>query len=114
MIFVAVKERGFQAGSGSVRTIDQPAITRGGSFLPSRGGSILESAEEVHYEEHSFVLDVLVCHACGSPLRILAVLPEGEATRAILDHLGLPTTAPGPRAHGPPHRHVVVASTWDD
>jgi len=60
-----------------------------------------------------FVLDVLVCHACGDRLRILAVLPEGEATRAILEHLGLPTTALGPRAHGPPGG-LVVGSTWGD
>ena len=58
-----------------------------------------------------FVLDVLVCHACGGPLRILAVLSEGEATRAILDHLGLPITAPVRRAHGPPGG-LVVGSTW--
>ena len=36
------------------------------------------------------------------PLRILAVLSEGEARWAILDHLGVPITAPVPRAHGPP------------
>jgi len=60
-----------------------------------------------------FALDVLVCRACGGTLRILAVLPEGDATRAILEHLGLPTTAPGPRAHGPPSG-LVVEPTWDD
>jgi hypothetical protein len=60
-----------------------------------------------------FVLDVLVCHACGGRLRILAVLSEGEATRAILDHLGLPITAPVPRAHGPPGG-LVVGSTWSN
>ena len=59
------------------------------------------------FVDGAFVLAVPVCHACGGPLRILAVLPEGEATLAILEHLGLPTTARGPRAHGPPGGLVV-------
>ena len=41
----------------------------------------------------------------------LAVLPEGEATRAILEHLGRPKTGPVPRAHGPPGG-LVVGPTW--
>ncbi len=60
-----------------------------------------------------FALDVLLCHACGGTLRIVAVLPEGDATRAILQHLGLPTTAPGVRTHGPPGG-LVVEPTRDD
>ncbi len=76
-----------RARPGVARTLRQRATA------PARLG---DAGETRH------VLDVLVYHACGGPLRILAVLPEGEATRAILEHLGLPTTAPGPRAHGPP------------
>jgi hypothetical protein len=34
--------------------------------------------------------------------RILAILPEGAAGRAILEHLGLPTEPPPPGAVGPP------------
>ena len=49
-----------------------------------------------------FAIDVLVCDACGGAMRILAVLPEGDATRAILEHLGLPADPPRPRAHAPP------------
>ena len=51
-----------------------------------------------------FAVDVLVCDACGGAMRILAVVPEGDATRAILDHLGLPTAPPQPRAHAPPRQ----------
>jgi hypothetical protein len=51
-----------------------------------------------------FAIDVLVCDTCGGAMRILAVLPEGDITRAILDHLGLPTQRPRPRAHAPPDR----------
>jgi hypothetical protein len=49
-----------------------------------------------------FAIEVFACDACGSAMRILAVLPEGAATRAILGHLGLPTEPPHPRAHAPP------------
>ncbi|MEO7734782.1 MAG: hypothetical protein ABIY55_27755 [Kofleriaceae bacterium] len=48
-----------------------------------------------------FATDVLVCDACGGAMRILAVLPEGDATRTILEHLDLPTKSP-PRALAPP------------
>jgi hypothetical protein len=41
-----------------------------------------------------FAVDVLVCDTCGGSMRILAVLPAGEASRAILELLGLPTEPP--------------------
>jgi hypothetical protein len=50
-----------------------------------------------------FAIDVLVCDACGGSMRILAVLPAGEANRAILEHLGLPTKPP-PSTRAPPSR----------
>jgi hypothetical protein len=49
-----------------------------------------------------FATDVLVCDTCGGAMRILAILPEGDASRTILEHLGLPTEPPPPRAIGPP------------
>jgi hypothetical protein len=48
-----------------------------------------------------FATDVLVCDTCGGAMRILAILPEGDASRSILEHLGLPTEPPPPRAVGP-------------
>jgi hypothetical protein len=39
--------------------------------------------------------DVLVCDACGGAMRILAILPDGDASRAILEHLRLPTEPGG-------------------
>jgi hypothetical protein len=62
-----------------------------------------------------FAVDVLVCDRCGGPMRILAVLPEGDATGAILEHLGLPTEPPSPRAHAPPRSFDDVAPErqWD-
>ena len=50
-----------------------------------------------------FAVDVLVCDTCGGSMRILAVLPAGEASRTILEHLGLPTRPPS-RALAPPCR----------
>ena len=49
-----------------------------------------------------FAIDVLVCDTCGGAMRILAVLPAGDASRAILQHLGLPTEPPDPCALAPP------------
>ncbi len=56
-----------------------------------------------------FAVDVLVCDVCAGPMRILAVLSEGDATRAILDHLELPT----PRAHPPPRRLDDCVNEFD-
>jgi hypothetical protein len=58
---------------------------------------------EVQCERHSFAVDVLVCDTCGGSMRILAVLPAGEASRAILEHLELPTKPPF-RTRAPPGR----------
>jgi hypothetical protein len=55
-----------------------------------------------------FEIDVLRCPRCdGSPMRILATIHSPEATRAILESLGLPTRAP-PIA---PARHSSAAWT---
>jgi hypothetical protein len=50
-----------------------------------------------------FAVDVLICDTCDGSMRILAVLPAGEASRAILEHLGLPTKPP-PRTRAPSGR----------
>jgi hypothetical protein len=47
--------------------------------------------------KHVFAVDVLVCDTCGGSMRILAILPEGEASRIILEHLGFPTSPPPAR-----------------
>lgn len=41
-----------------------------------------------------FALDVLRCERCGGHRRVLATVTAPAAIRAILEHLGLPTTAP--------------------
>ena len=41
-----------------------------------------------------FAVDVLECVHCGGRLRILAAIHPPDATRAILEHLGLPSRAP--------------------
>ena len=47
-----------------------------------------------------FATDVLVCDACGGAMRIIAVLSKGDASHAILEHLGLPIEPPPLRAPG--------------
>jgi hypothetical protein len=41
-----------------------------------------------------FRVDVLECPDCHGPMRVLAAIHPPEATRAILEHLGLPSRAP--------------------
>jgi hypothetical protein len=41
-----------------------------------------------------FAIDVLECPDCGGRLKILAAIHPPEATRAILECLGLPPRAP--------------------
>jgi len=49
-----------------------------------------------------FAIDVLVCDTCGGAMRILAELADGDASRAILRHLGLATQPPAPCPLAPP------------
>ncbi len=41
-----------------------------------------------------FAVDVTTCARCGGRLRVLAFFTESPLSRRILDHLGLPSTAP--------------------
>ena len=70
-----------------------------------------EHAADLVTTARVFATDVLVCDARGGAMRILAILPEGDASRAILEHLGLPTEPPPPGAVGPPDpvRHDALA-----
>ena len=43
-----------------------------------------------------FLVEVLVCSACGGERRPVQVVKEGPVARKILDHLALPTTVPRP------------------
>ncbi len=44
--------------------------------------------------EKVFAIDVLACPECGGRLRLVAFIPESEAAKRILDHLGLDATGP--------------------
>ena len=41
-----------------------------------------------------FEIDVLTCPWCGEKRKLIALLTDGAVVRRILEHLGLPTTAP--------------------
>ena len=41
-----------------------------------------------------FAVDVLVCPKCSGRMRIIATIQQSDATRAILECLGLPVRAP--------------------
>ena len=50
-----------------------------------------------------FEIDALTCPYCGSKRKLIALLTDGQVVRKILEHLGLPTTAPSlAPARGPP------------
>ena len=44
--------------------------------------------------ERTFEIDVLTCPWCGGKRKLIALLTDGKVVRRILEHLGLPTTAP--------------------
>ncbi len=51
----------------------------------------------------TFGVDILSCHACGSPRRVLAFISNLPTAHRILHHLVLPSRpAPLPSAAGPP------------
>ena len=41
-----------------------------------------------------FEIDVLSCPWCGEKRKLVALITEGKVVRTILEHLGLPTSAP--------------------
>lgn len=45
-----------------------------------------------------YEVDPLVCFRCGGTMKVIAVIERQGVVRQILDHLGLPTTAPRLRA----------------
>jgi hypothetical protein len=49
-----------------------------------------------------FLVDVLDCPKCNGRMRILAAVTAPASIRRVLDHLGLPSEAPRPRAARPP------------
>ncbi len=54
----------------------------------------------MQYESCSFAIDVLQCDRCGGAMRLMATIHSPEATRKILDCLGLPSRPP-PMAPAP-------------
>jgi hypothetical protein len=58
-----------------------------------------------------FAVDVLECPSCHGPMRILAAIHPPEATRRILDCLGLPSRAP-PVASAAPDTHDDLARAF--
>ena len=67
-----------------------------------------------------FAVDVLICAVCGGKRRVIAEIEEGPVARKILEHLGLPTSAPRPGQGGlfptgPPAVDEPEASVaWSD
>lgn len=44
--------------------------------------------------KRTFEIDVLNCPWCGGKRKLIALITDAKVVRAILDHLGLPTSAP--------------------
>ncbi len=67
---------------------------------------------KVQYERRSFREDLLACDRCGGRRVVLAFLSERSVVKAILEHLGLPTTGPPVApARGCPQMELVP---WPD
>ena len=78
------------------RVVPIPAADERSALAPaSTGGShTLRRYAWANLLRRVFAVDVLECPDCGGPMRILAAIHPHEATRAILECLGLPSRAP--------------------
>jgi hypothetical protein len=54
-----------------------------------------------------YEVDPLLCPRCGGTMTVIAVIEQPRGIRQILEHLGLPTRAPGLRA--PPDQPIGLA-----
>jgi len=84
-----------QEGNGGASGPDDPA--QAGEKL--NGGEATTRPRERNYSwaelmRRVFEIDVLECPECGAAMRVLAAIHPPEATRAILECLGLPARAP--------------------
>jgi hypothetical protein len=44
--------------------------------------------------KRAYAIDVLRCPRCQGPMRLVAVIQDERVARRILEHLGLPASAP--------------------
>lgn len=59
----------------------------------------------------SFTTDVLTCASCGGRRKVLALVRDPAAIKAILDHLGLTGKPPVTRPRGPPQGCLDLSPT---
>jgi len=48
-------------------------------------------------EQRAFGIDVLACPQCNGRLRLVTMVEDPQAVRALLESLGLPAAVPHPR-----------------
>jgi hypothetical protein len=68
-----------------------------------------------HLIAHIYQTRPLACPRCRDEMRLIAFLTEPTSIRALLRHLGQPTTAPplAPRARAPPEFDTDQPGTGD-
>lgn len=59
-----------------------------------RAGHARKRATWAELLKRVFEIDVLVCPWCGGKRNLIALITDGAVVRRILEHLGLPTSAP--------------------
>ena len=71
----------------------------------------------MHYEKHSFAVDVLRCH-CGGERKIIAALTRNHSPEALhryLEHLGEPVDPPPTApARAPPQTELALGPAHAD
>ena len=62
----------------------------------------------------AFLVDVLDCPRCHGRMRVIATIDEPAVVKKILEHLGLTTEVPSPRAARPPPEEPEILPEHDD
>jgi hypothetical protein len=85
---------------------------------PSTIGGAQERSKWALLMRRVLGVEVLLCPLCAGQRRVVAEIPEGPIAKKILEHLGLPSTAPKP-AQGalfstgpPPVDHPEASVDW--
>ena len=92
-----------------IKCTRKPASGGDSQVEESRANSRSRNYSWAELMRRVFEVDVLECPVCRGPMRVLAAIHPPDATRAILDCLGLPSRSPPVL---PPEPETTIQPTW--